>query len=252
MGATIVMVCRNREAGEKARLEIMNASGNKQVDLLIGDLSLQSSIRQLAKSIQEKYPKIDVLVNNAGLAFSSYQTTAEGIESTFAVNHLGYFLLTNLLMENIKAAPQGRVVNVASSTHAQAKINFDDIGQKNKYSLFGVYNQSKLCNVLFTYEMARRVKDTNVTVNCLNPGPVKTNLSRDMSAMFKFIGSLFFLTPEKASETAIYLASSPEIGIVNGRYFSKKKAIPSSKTSMDENLQKKLWNFSEELVKQKF
>ncbi len=251
-GAHVVMVCRNKQLGEAAKAEIMSASNNKSIDLLIGDLSSQDSIRTLATEIKNKYPQIDVLVNNAGLAFSNYQTSVDGVEMTFAVNHIGYFLLTNLLLDNLKAAPNARIVNVASSTHAQAKMNFDDIGHKQKYTLFGVYNQSKLCNVLFTYDLAKRLKGTNVTVNCLNPGPVKTNLSRDMSAVFKFIGGLFFLTPEKASETAVYLASSPEVEHVTGKYFTKKKAVESSKLSQDEAVQKKLWKLSEDTIKQKF
>ncbi|MBA2611855.1 MAG: SDR family oxidoreductase [Bacteroidetes bacterium] len=250
--ATIVMVCRNKQLGEAAKAEIVSVSGNKNIDLLIGDLSSQGSIRELAKEIKEKYPQIDVLVNNAGLAFSNYQTSVDNVEMTFAVNHIGYFLLTNLLLDNLKAAPKARIVNIASSTHTGAKMNFEDIGHKQKYTLFGVYNQSKLCNVLFTLDLAKRLKGTNVTVNCLNPGPVKTNLSRDMGAFFKFIGGLFFLTPEKASETAIYLASSPEVETVSGKYFSKKKAIDPSKLSQDETVQKKLWKLSEETVKQKF
>ena len=246
-GATVVMVCRNKQAGEQVRKEIIAVSGNERVDLLLADLSSQQSIRELAGTIKSHYPKLDVLVNNAGLAFSDRHLSVDGIEMTFAVNHLGYFLLSNLLLDNLKASSSGRIINVASSTHTQGKLNLDDPGFKQNYSLFGAYNQSKLCNILFTYALATRLKNTHVTVNCLNPGPVKTGLSRDMGAFFKLIGSLFFFSPEKAAETAIYLASSPEVEGVSGTYFSKKKPIASSKQSQDIMLQQKLWELSEGL-----
>jgi NAD(P)-dependent dehydrogenase (short-subunit alcohol dehydrogenase family) len=241
MGAHIIMVCRNKISGEAAQKEIMGVSNNQKIDLLICDLSLQKKIHELAATINKSYPHIDVLVNNAGLALTNFTETSEGIETTFATNVLSMCLLTALLADILKKAPAARVVNVASSTHTQAKLKLEDIEYRKGYSLFGAYNQSKLCNIILTYEFAKKFANSNVTVNCLNPGPVKTELARDMSPVFKFIGKLFFLTPEKASQTAIYLASSNELSKITGRYFIKCKPAASSKTSMDPEIGKKLW-----------
>jgi NAD(P)-dependent dehydrogenase (short-subunit alcohol dehydrogenase family) len=246
-GATVVMVCRNKQLGEEAKAAIISQSGNKNIDLLIADLSSQKSIRQFVQDFKSKYNHLDVLVNNAGLAFSKFNKSVDGIEMTFAVNHLGYFLTTILLLDSLKAAPAARIVNVSSSTHKGAKINFDDIEYKNSYSLFGAYNQSKLCNILFTYELARQLKGTNVTVNALNPGPVKTGLARDMGAVFQWMAKMLFPSAEKASATAIYLASSPEVEKVTGKYFTNCKAVPSSALSNDEAVAKRLWDLSNKM-----
>ncbi len=246
-GATVVLVCRNKQLGEEAKADIISQSGNINIDLLIADLSSQKSIRQFVQEFKNKYNHLDVLVNNAGLAFSKFNKSVDGIEMTFAVNHLGYFLTTILLLDSLKAAPAARVVNVSSSTHKGAKINFDDIEYKNKYSLFGAYNQSKLCNLLFTYELARQLKGTNVTMNALNPGPVKTGLARDMGAVFQWMAKMLFPSAEKASATAIYLASSPEVEKVTGKYFEKCKAVPSSALSNDEAVAKRLWDLSNKM-----
>jgi len=242
MGARIVMVCRNKTTGQAAQKEISNCVSNSKVDLLICDLSSQKEIRDLSVQIHATYPRIDVLVNNAGLALTNFTETREGIETTFATNVLSMYLLTILLADLLKKAPSGRVVNIASSTHTQAKLKLDDIEYRHKYSLFGAYNQSKLCNIILTNEFAKKFAGSNVTVNSLNPGPVKTELARDMSVIFKIMGKLFFLAPEKASQTAIYLASSPEVTKVTGKYFIKNKAVASSKISTDMEIGKKLWN----------
>jgi NAD(P)-dependent dehydrogenase (short-subunit alcohol dehydrogenase family) len=241
MSAHVIMVCRNKASGEAAQKEIIAASKNQKVTLLICDLSSQKKTRELAADLNNTYPYIDVLVNNAGLALTHFTETSEGIETTFATNVLSMYLLTVLLADKLKKAPAGRVVNVASSTHTQAKLKLDDIEYRKGYSLFGAYNQSKLCNIILTYEFAKKFAESNVTVNCLNPGPVKTELARDMSPVFKFIGKLFFLTPEKASQTAIYLASSSEVNKITGNYFIKCLPAASSKTSMDAETGKKLW-----------
>ena len=247
-GAHIVMVCRNRQTGEEAQKEIIAGSGNKDVDLLIADLSSLHAIRHLAQEFKSKYNHLDILINNAGLAFSKRHASVDGIEMTFAVNHLGYFLLTNLLLDSLKATPSARVINIASSTHKQAKIDLKDLELKNNYSLFAAYNQSKLCNMLFTYELARKLKGIPITVNAVNPGPVKTGLARDMGAFFQWMAKTFFPSAEKASATAIYLASSPEVEGVTGKYFEKCKAVPSSALSNDETVAKKLWEVSAKMT----
>jgi len=246
--ACIVMVCRNRQAGIQAKNEIISGSGNNNVDLLISDLSSQESIRKLAHEFKNKYNHLDVLINNAGLAFAKRNVSVDGIEMTFAVNHLGYFLLTNLLLDSLKAAPSARIINIASSTHKGAKLDFNDLEFKNKYSLFNAYNQSKLCNILFTYELARKLKGTHITVNAVNPGPVKTGLARDMGAFFQWMAKSFFPSAEKASATAIYLASSTEVKGITGKYFEKCKAVPSSKLSNDESVAKQLWEISAKIT----
>ncbi|MGZ4117161.1 MAG: SDR family NAD(P)-dependent oxidoreductase, partial [Bacteroidia bacterium] len=214
---------------------------NIHIDLLIADLSVQQSVKELAAKINTTYARIDVLVNNAGLALTNYSETKDSIETTFATNVLSMYMLSILILDKLKAAPAARIVNVASSTHTGAKINWEDIGYKKKYKLFDAYNQSKLCNIILTYQLAEKLKGTKITVNALNPGPVKTELARDMGAMFKFIGKLFFLTAEKASQTAIYLASSDKVNGVTGKYFTKCKPVASSKTSMDKETGERLW-----------
>ena len=243
-GAHIVMVCRNKQTGDEARKEIISISGNSNVDLLIADLSSLQAIRQLAQEFKSKYNHLDVLINNAGLAYTNRHVSKDGIEETFAVNHLSYFLLTNLLLDSLKATPSARIVNISSSVHKQGKINFDDLELKNKYSLFGAYNQSKLCNMLFTYELARKLKGKHVTVNAVNPGPVKTGLARDMGVLFQWMAKTFFPSAEKASATATYLASSQDVEGITGKYFEKCKAVPSSKLSYDEATAKHLWDVS--------
>ena len=247
-GAHLIMICRNKATGEAAQQDIIQLSGNKNIDLFIADLSVQQSIREVAEKINAAYDHIDVLVNNAGLALSNYSETKDGIETTFATNVLSMYMLSILLLDKLKKSSAGRIVNVASSTHTSGKINWDDLGYKQKYKLFDTYNQSKLCNIILTYELAKKIKDTKVTVNALNPGPVKTELARDMGAVFKFIGKLFFLSAEKASETAIYLASSPEVNGISGKYFAKCKPIASSKTSTDPAVGNRLWNLCAKLT----
>jgi NAD(P)-dependent dehydrogenase (short-subunit alcohol dehydrogenase family) len=250
-GAHVVMICRNPALADVAKKEIITASDNKNIDVLICDLSLQSSIYKLAGQIKDNYACVDVLINNAGLALSKYTETPEGIETTFATNVLSMFLLTNLLADHLKKANASRVVTVASSTHTSAKLQPGDIGHKANYSLFGTYNQSKLCNIMLTYEFARRF-GSSVSVNCLNPGPVKTELARDMSGAFKFMAKLMFPSAQKASRTAIYLASSNEIDNVTGKYFSKRKPIESSKLSKDVNAAQQLWDLCNTLTKNNF
>ncbi|MGZ3885279.1 MAG: SDR family NAD(P)-dependent oxidoreductase, partial [Bacteroidia bacterium] len=180
-----------------------------------------------------------------------FSETREGIETTFATNVLSMFLLTNLLADHLKKSPAARIVTVASSTHTGAKLQLNDIEYRKNYSLFGAYNQSKLCNIMLTYEFAKRF-GSSAAVNCLNPGPVKTELARDMGGFFKFIGKLFFLSPEKASETAIYLASAPEAGKVSGKYFAKCKPLESSKLSHDAQASRELWDLCNRMAKTNF
>ncbi|MFQ5821505.1 MAG: SDR family oxidoreductase [Candidatus Heimdallarchaeota archaeon] len=252
-GAKVVMVCRNQSRGEAVRVEINEKTGNDLVDLMIADLSSQQSIRQLAANFKKKYP-LHVLINNAGVFLTKRSLTVDGIETTFAVNHLSYFLLTNLLLDALKANTPARVINVASETHQGATINFDNLQGEKKYSVLKTYGQSKLANILFTYEMAKRLKYTGVTVNCLHPGFIRTKLGRNKenSRIFRVgmqLAYLFGASPKKGAQTSIYLATSPEVEEVTGKYFINKKQVNSSKISYNESVAQQLWEVSAELTK---
>src|SRR5215217_1675484 len=215
MGASVVMVGRDRGRGEAAMAEIRGKSANASVDLLLADLSSQEEIHRLADVFKESYPRLDVLINNAGVIRSKRIMTADGIEMTFAVNHLAYFLLTKVLLDVLKASAPSRIVNVASGDHSNATIDFDDLQGEKGYKGAKAYSQSKLANVLFTYELARRLEGTGITANCLHPGAgVRTNFGSGVSGVFGFMVRALrplMISPEKGAETSIYLASSPEV-----------------------------------------
>lgn len=252
MGATVVMVSFDQVRGEAALKEIKSISGNENIELMIADLSSQQSIRQLADRFKQKYTRLDVLVNNAGVMKWKQEFTTDGIESTFAINHLASFLLTNLLLDLlIKRAPS-RIVNVSSSAHGMGKIEFDDIDGRKKYSGIKSYNQSKLANVLFTYELDRILQGTGVTVNSLHPGVVRTNFGNTGSLFFKIFGTLMkpiMLPADKGAETSVFLASSTQVEGISGKYFIKKKAVKSSPISYEELTAKKLWEVSAKMTK---
>jgi NAD(P)-dependent dehydrogenase (short-subunit alcohol dehydrogenase family) len=252
MGATVVMVCRDRARGEEAKSEITTKSRNNAVDLLQADLSSQQSIRQLVENFQHHYTQLHVLINNAGAAFPGRRETVDGLEMTFAVNYLAPFLLTNLLLDVLKASAPARIVNVSSGSHEAGYIKLDNLQSKNPYRSMSVYGQSKLALVLFTYELPRRLEGTGVTVNCLHPGFVATNFGQsDVGPAFrllvKLIGS-FGTSPQEGAKTSIYLASSPEVEGVTDKYFVKSIPKRSASISYDESLQRQLWEQSANLV----
>jgi len=250
--AKIVMLCRNEKRGREALEEIKNYSSSDNVELIIADLSNQESIYSAVNQFKSKYDHLDVLINNAGLILKERELTPDGYETTFAVNHLGHFLLTNLLLDIlIKSAPS-RIINVSSAAHKYAKLNLDDINLDKKYRAFRAYGNSKLANTLFTYELARRLEGTGVTVNALHPGGVKTNFGKGQFKGFMPFASLFMINAKKGAKTSIYLASSPEIEDVSGKYFVKSKPVKSSKISYNEDLQRKLWELSERMIKPKY
>ena len=249
MGSSVVLVCRSRERGEAALSEIKRESGNDSVYLLVADLSSLASIRQLADEFKANYPTLHVLVNNAGLIPKKRTVTEDGLETQFAVNHLAYFLVTNLMLDTIKASAPARIVNVSSTVHNRGSIDFDDLQSERSYRPGYVYSWTKLANVLFTYELARRLEGTNVTVNCLHPGAVATNLLADyMPKPFRFVARIVGVSPEKGAQTPLYLATSPEVEGVSGKYFDNKKAVPSSADSHDKNTASRLWRVSAELA----
>ncbi len=251
LGATVVIVCRNRQKGEAALAEIKTASGNDKVDLLLADLSSQQAIRQLADEFKRKYDRLDVLVNCAGGVVSKHNLTVDGYEQTFAVNHLGYFLLTSLLLDTLKASAPARIVSVASEAQSFGRINFDDLMGAKKYSAWAAYAQSKLANIMFTYELAKRLAGTGVTANALHPGVVRSGFGVDLGGIIGLGMKLirpFEISPERGAQTIIYLATSPEVEGVSGEYFSNKKPIRSNKQSHDVADQQRLWQVSEQLT----
>ncbi len=252
MGATVVMVCRDRARGEEARREITTKSRKNAVDLLLVDLSSQQSIRQLIGNFKQRYTHLHVLINNAGAAFTGRRETVDGLEMTFAVNYLAPFLLTNLLLDVLKASAPARIVNVSSNSHEAGYIAMDDLQAEQHYSNMRAYGQAKLAVVLFTYELARRLQGTGVTANCLHPGFVATHFGqRDVGPAFRLLVKVigrFGTSPEKGAKTSIYLASSPEVEGVTGQYFVKSMPKRSAAISYDESLQRHLWEQSAKLV----
>jgi NAD(P)-dependent dehydrogenase (short-subunit alcohol dehydrogenase family) len=249
MDATVVMVCRNQKWGEDAKNDILEKTGNQSIDLLIADLSSQKTIRQLVVEFKRKYKQLHVLINNAGVLLQNRSVTEDdGIETTFAVNYLAPFLLTHILLDTIKASAPARIINVSSATHTWSHLNLDDLQNENRYEAWTAYSQSKLALMLFTYELAKRLKNTNVTVNCLHPGVIDTNIG-SIAHVEHPISSKSFNKLRRGAETSIYLATSPDVENVTGKYFIRKKIAKSSTESYEEVIAQKLWQVSEKLTK---
>lgn len=256
MGAQIIMVCRNQAKAEAAQATIIRESGNPLVDVLLADLSVQQSIRDLAAAFKVKYHRLDVLINNAGLAVGQRELSADGYEMTFAVNHLAYFLLTNLLLDMLKTSAPARIVNVASEyqSFGFSALDFDDLMLEKKYAVARAYGQSKRANVIFTYELSKRLTGTGVTANCLHPGVVRTNFGSQTGGWFGLLWSKLArpieISPAQGAQTIIYLASSPDVEGVTGQYYTNKKPIKSSAQTYDHAVQERLWQISEQLTTQ--
>ncbi len=249
-GAHVSIVSRNIEKGQKAVDEVKLLSRSDQVDMLHADLSSFESVRSLAKQVQEKYPTLDVLINNAGAFFTDYEETGDGFERQWQINHLSGFLLTNLLLENIKKSDQGRIINVSSKGHYKGFLYFKDLNRSKKYIGLAAYAQSKLANVTFANDLARKLKETNVTANSLHPGVVKTaigdkNNDSWVGLVWK-IGKLFMISEEQGARTSIYLASDPKQSSVSGKYFDNCKQKEPNPYAKDERLMDKLWEISAE------
>ncbi len=250
-GANIYFVSRGKDKAEEAVKTIVAESGNKNVKYFLANLSSQKSIRKLASEIKNEMSVIDVLINNAGGTFTDFTLSEDGLEMTIATNHFAYFLLTNLLLDSIKKSDCARIVNVASGSHYQGKIDFESFTKNKSYFIMKAYGQSKLANVLFTNELADRLKDTNVTVNSLHPGFVKTQIGNKnaswYSNLFWSIITLGAISVEDGAKTSVYLASSPEVKGVTGKYFDKCKEKKPAALAFDKELGKQLWKKSEEL-----
>lgn len=251
-GARVVMVCRNMEKGEAARKEIVEASGNDDVDLMQCDMASFASIRAFTDAYKAKHDRLDMLVNNAGMMFPDRAMTEDGFERTFAVNHLAYFLVTNRLRDILEASSPARVVNVASIAHRMvARLDWKNLQGERRYGEFRAYNLSKLCNILFTFELARRLEGTGVTANCLHPGGVGSNFGSEAGVIFRNLmklGKRFLLTPEQGARTSLYVATSPDLVGVSGEYFSNSKRARSSRITHNRDNQARLWDISADLT----
>jgi NAD(P)-dependent dehydrogenase (short-subunit alcohol dehydrogenase family) len=252
MGAHVVMMSRDMDRGEEARQEVISVSRNNQVDLMQCDLASLTDIRRFSCEFIAKYSRLDVLINNAGIYTDKRMETADGFEYQIGVNHLGPFLLTRLLIDLLKKSSPSRIINVASAAHFGGKMDFDDVQSHKKYSGWKAYAQAKLANILFTYELAHRLAGTGVTANCLHPGFVNSNFAVNRSTgkanlMMKLMKP-FTIEPAEGAETSIYLAASPEVEGITGKYFAKRKEKASSKASYDLVTAEKLWNISEAIT----
>jgi retinol dehydrogenase-14 len=253
MGARVGIVGRDRPRAERAASEIAQGSGNPElVDVFVADMSSQAEVRRLAGEVLEAYPRLDVLLNNVGGYWAHRHATADGLEHTFALNHLAPFLLTNLLLERLKASAPARIVTVSSRAQAMGAIDFDDLMGERSYSGSRAYNQSKLANVMFTYELARRLEGSGVTATALHPGMTSTAFSgEDPSRAFAPIVAIlrpFMRSPTKGADTAVYLASSPEAEGISGRYVSDRRTRKSNRASYDDAITSRLWDVSADLV----
>lgn len=248
-GMHIIFNTRNEAKGNAVKDEMIKLSGNQNVDVLFCDLVLMKSVSTFAGIIKKNYEKLDILINNAGIWTNRKVITDEGFESQFAVNHLAPFLLTHLLLDLIKKAPSGRIINVSSGIHYRGYLDISDPEFKHKsYNSINAYTQSKIANILFTRSLANKLRGTNITVNSLAPGWVNTGLFRESNPFVKLSARLMALTPRQGAENTIFLATSREAGNITGEYFEKKKVKRGSRQSNDMKLAEKLWLLSEEYL----
>jgi len=252
IGFRLVLACQTADLGENAQKNIVQNTGNSNVEVGVVDLSSQKSIRSFAEEFEGSHSRLDVLVNNAGIYTSKRSLTVDGFESTFAINYLGHFLLTNLLLNLLIASAPSRIVIVSSQNEQRATIDFDDLQGERNFKGMRAYSQSKLANVLFTYELARRFGGNGVTSNCVQPPGTRTNLGRGnvgiTGVVFRSFFRPFMLSPEKGASTVIYLASSPDLEGVNGKCFANLQEVKTSPVSYDEEAARRLWTVSTELA----
>lgn len=253
LGARLHLVGRDPQKLDRAAALVADAAGGKPPGIYRADLSSQASIRALAEQVKAGLPHLDVLLNNAGGMFTRRMVTVDGLEMTFALDHLNYFLLTHLLLDTLIATPgRSRVVNVASDAHKGVSLDFDDLQGERRFGGWRAYQRAKLANILFTYELAARVDPAQVSVNCLHPGFVASSFGKDAGGFFGLLLGLakrgVAISVEKGAETPVYLCASDEVDGVTGKYFDKCKPIKSSRQSYDEAARKRLWSVSERLV----
>ena len=249
MGATVGIVYRDRKRAEETREEIVQATRNDRLELLECDLSSQASIRQLAQQAQSRFPHLDVLINNAGIMQKKRELSPDGLEMTFAVNHLAYFLLTNLLLATLKASAPARIINLSSEAHRWGRLDFHNLQSEKRFSLMNSYSASKLANVLFTNLLAQKLAGTGVAANAVHPGVIKTRLISDLhSPMFSLMTFFYGRTVKEGADTTVYLASSPEVEGVTGKYYQDRKSIAPAPASQDTQMMEQLWEISARLT----
>ncbi|RDD40168.1 Retinol dehydrogenase 13 [Trichoplax sp. H2] len=255
-GARVILACRSESKGKEAVEDIIQQSGNSEVIFCPLDLASLQSVRDFADYVNEKEDRVDILLNNAGIMMCPYSKTQDGFEMQIGTNHFGHFLLTNLLLDKLKTCAPSRIINVSSLAHMMGKINFDDINSEKGYGSVAAYSQSKLANVLFTRELAKRLQGTAVTANSLHPGAVDTELQRHFSVRkFSFLNSLItpliwlgFKTPKQGAQTSIFCAVDESLERVSGKYFSDCREKTCAKQAYDDDVAKRLWHLSEELT----
>jgi len=251
LGAKVIIVGRNPEKSAIVLAELRSISGNENIDLLMADLAVMQEVRDLAEQVISRYDRIDVLLNNAGGYFTKHEITSDGLEMTFALNHMSYFLLTNKLMELLKYSAPARIVNVSSDAHYGVDIEFENLNGEQEYKAWKAYQKSKLANVLFTYELLKKVPG-NITVNCLHPGFVATNFGHNNGGFFgpvlKIAQRISAIDPEEGAKTSIFLCSAPEVKGVSGKYFYKCQPKTSSRESRNMDTGKRLWQISSDIA----
>lgn len=251
-GAHLIVVGRNQQKAQDTLQHIKTETGNDSVEFLLADFSDLEQVRQLVSTFKQRYTRLDVLVNNAGAFFNTRRVSSYAVEKTFLVNHLAPFLLTNLLLDLIRSSTPARIVNVSSEAHKYADMDLDDLEFKRGFSGMKAYGRSKLANIMFAYELARRLRGRDVTANAVHPGHIATNMWRTnfpiIGPALKWVMSLFALSPEEGADNSIYLASSPEVEGVTGKYFVEREPAQSSPASYNEELAQRLWEISENLT----
>lgn len=252
LGATVVLACRSLERGEATREEIRSRTGSHEVEVMRVDLASLASVHAFAAGFRERFPTLHVLVNNAGIYSPRRLLTADGLEMTFQVNHLSHFLLTGLLLDRLRDGAPSRIINVTSAAHFRGIMAFDDLSLSRRYGGLRAYAQSKLANILFTHELARRLQGAGVTANCVHPGLVRTNWARHGAGLVRLFVTLatpFMRSPVQGAETVLHLATAPEMETVTGAYFVDKLPVQSSANSYSEADGQRLWDVSEQLLR---
>ena len=251
LGAKVIIVGRNPEKSAIVLAELRSISGNENIDLLMADLAVMQEVRDLAEQVISRYDRIDVLLNNAGGYFTKHEITSDGLEMTFALNHMSYFLLTNKLMELLKYSAPARIVNVSSDAHYGVDMEFENLNGEQEYKAWKAYQKSKLANVLFSYELLKKVPG-NITVNCLHPGFVATNFGHNNGGFFgpvlKIAQRISAIDPEEGAKTSIFLCSALEVKGVSGKYFYKCQPKTSSRESRNMDTGKRLWQISSDIA----
>lgn len=249
-GYQVVFITRNREKGEEVKNEIIASSKNENVDYILADLTSKKQVRQCVETFKKSYQKLDVLINNAGVCLPEKRITADGLEESFQINHLSHFMLSNLLIDDLKKSDNPRIINVSSAGYSSGKFDPENFQSEKKFGTFSTYCDTKLLNILFTFELAERLEDTGITVNALHPGVVNTNFAHELKGILNVLNKMFkpfLMSPGKGATTSVYLASSEEVKNITGKYFVKCKQVETKNVFITPENRKILWEKSMEL-----